>query len=85
MRAVLCKAYGPPETLVIEEVASAAVGAGDVRVRVHACGVNFPDTLLLLHLDSDFGPWTPDASPQKAHPTRRGTAHCTVEAGPVTR
>ncbi|HEU4418931.1 MAG TPA: LamG-like jellyroll fold domain-containing protein [Planctomycetota bacterium] len=43
------------------------------------------DTLLLLHLDSDFGPWTPDASPQKAHPTRRGTAHCTVEAPPLAR
>jgi NADPH2:quinone reductase len=47
MRAVLCKAYGPPETLVVEEVASAVVGAGDVRVRVHACGVNFPDTLII--------------------------------------
>ena len=47
MKAVLCKAYGPPETLVIEEVASPAVGSGDVRVRVHACGVNFPDTLII--------------------------------------
>jgi hypothetical protein len=43
------------------------------------------DTLLLLHLDSDFGPWTPDASAQKAHATRRGTAHCTVEAPPLAR
>jgi hypothetical protein len=43
------------------------------------------DTLLLLHLDSDFGPWTPDASPQKAHATRRGTAHCTVEAPGLAR
>ncbi len=47
MRAVLCKAYGPPETLVIEDVARAPVGSGEVRLHVHACGVNFPDTLII--------------------------------------
>ena len=40
------------------------------------------DTVLLLHLDVDFGPWTPDSSSQKAHPTRVGTAHCTVASRP---
>jgi len=43
------------------------------------------ETVLLLHLDSDFGPWTPDASPHKAHATRRGNAHCTVEAPGLAR
>lgn len=43
------------------------------------------DTVLLLHLDEDFGPWTADASAQKAHPRRRGSAHCTVEPGPTKR
>ncbi len=43
------------------------------------------DTQLLLHLDSDFGPWTPDASSQRSHPQRRGTAHCTVESRPAVR
>ena len=43
------------------------------------------DTVLLLHLDADFGPWSPDASPEKAHARRRGPAHCTVEPGPTKR
>lgn len=47
MRAVLCKEYGPPESLVIEDVPSAPVGKGEVRVAVKACGVNFPDTLII--------------------------------------
>ena len=47
MRAVLCKAYGPPETLVVEDVASPTAGPGQVIVSVHACGVNFPDTLII--------------------------------------
>ncbi|MBX3462333.1 MAG: metallophosphoesterase [Planctomycetes bacterium] len=42
-------------------------------------------TLLLLHLDADFGPWTADASGRGAHALRRGTAHCTVESGPEPR
>lgn len=47
MRAVLCKAYGPPESLVVEEQPSPQPGPGQVRVGVHACGVNFPDTLII--------------------------------------
>ncbi|MCA8965619.1 MAG: metallophosphoesterase [Planctomycetes bacterium] len=43
------------------------------------------DTVLLLHLDEDFGPWSPDASAEKAHARRRGSAHCTVEPGPTKR
>ena len=47
MKAVLCKAYGPPESLVIEEQPSPQPGPGQVRVGVHVCGVNFPDTLII--------------------------------------
>jgi NADPH2:quinone reductase len=47
MKAVLCKAYGPPESLVVEERPSPQPGPGQVRVGVHACGVNFPDTLII--------------------------------------
>ncbi len=47
MRAVTCKAYGPPESLVVEDRPPRAVGPGQVRVAVHACGVNFPDTLII--------------------------------------
>lgn len=47
MRAVLCKSYGPPENLVVEEVEPLKPGRGQVVIRVKACGVNFPDTLII--------------------------------------
>ena len=47
MKAVLCKAYGPPESLVLEEVAPLHAGRGQVVIDVKACGVNFPDTLII--------------------------------------
>jgi len=47
MRAVLCKEFGPPEKLVIEEVPSPAAGKGEVRIDVHAAAVNFPDLLII--------------------------------------
>lgn len=47
MRAVVCKQYGPPEDLVIEEVAEPTPGPGQVLVRVRAAAVNFPDVLLI--------------------------------------
>ncbi len=47
MKAVLCKAYGPPESLVVEDVAPLQAGQGQVVVDVKACGVNFPDTLII--------------------------------------
>lgn len=47
MKAVLCKEYGMPETLVIEEIEPLRAGKGQVVVTVKACGVNFPDTLII--------------------------------------
>jgi len=47
MKAVLCKAYGLPEDLVIEEVESPQAGRGQVVIKVKACGVSFPDTLII--------------------------------------
>ena len=47
MKAVLCKAYGPPESLVIEEVEPLRAGRGQVVITVKACGVNFPDALII--------------------------------------
>lgn len=43
MRAVLCKQFGPPETLVVEDVPALLPAAGEAVVRVKAAGVNFPD------------------------------------------
>lgn len=47
MKAMLCKQYGPPESLVFEEVPSRPVASGEVRIAVRACGVNFPDVLII--------------------------------------
>lgn len=47
MKAVLCRQYGPPETLVVEELPSPRPGAGEVVVRMKAASVNFPDVLII--------------------------------------
>ncbi len=47
MKAVLCKAFGPAETLVLEEVASPEAKKNEILLDVHAAGVNFPDTLII--------------------------------------
>lgn len=47
MKAMLCKAFGPPESLVLEELPSKPLAAGQVRIAVHAAGVNFPDVLMI--------------------------------------
>ncbi len=47
MKAVLCKAFGPPESLVLEEVDAPTAGPGQVLVDVHASAVNFPDVLMI--------------------------------------
>jgi NADPH:quinone reductase len=47
MKAVLCKEFGPPESLVIEDIEPLKPGKGQVVISVKACGVNFPDTLII--------------------------------------
>src|SRR6266850_1516968 len=47
MKAVLCKQYGPPESLVIEELPSPVPGPGEVVFSVKAASVNFPDFLII--------------------------------------
>jgi len=47
MKAVLCKAFGPPESLVMEEVPAPIPGVGEVLVDVHASALNFPDVLMI--------------------------------------
>lgn len=47
MKAVLCKEWGLPESLVVEEIPGRAPQAGEVLIDVHAAGVNFPDTLIV--------------------------------------
>jgi len=47
MKAVLCKSFGPPENLSIEETTSLKPTDGEVIINVKACGLNFPDTLII--------------------------------------
>jgi len=60
MKAVLCKEYGPPEKLVYEDTTRPDVGPTDVRIRVRAAGVNFPD-LLIIENKYQFKPPLPFA------------------------
>ena len=47
MKAVLCKAFGPPESLVVEDITSPTPGPGEVVISVKAASVNFPDVLII--------------------------------------
>ncbi|MCW3147569.1 NADPH:quinone oxidoreductase family protein [Stutzerimonas stutzeri] len=47
MKAVLCKAFGPTENLVVEDVASPIPKANEILLDVHTASVNFPDTLII--------------------------------------
>ena len=45
-RAVVCRELGPPERLRLESVAQVPLAPGQVRVAIHAAGINFPDILM---------------------------------------
>jgi NADPH2:quinone reductase len=47
MKAVLCQAYGPPESLVFVETATPEPGPGEVVVTMKAASVNYPDVLII--------------------------------------
>jgi NADPH2:quinone reductase len=47
MKALVCKEYGPPDTLVVEERPDPVPGPGEVRIDIRAAGINFPDVLVI--------------------------------------
>jgi NADPH:quinone reductase-like Zn-dependent oxidoreductase len=47
MRAVVCREYGTPEDLVLDELPNPTAGPGQVVVKVRAAAVNYPDVLLI--------------------------------------
>ncbi len=49
MRAAVCRTYGPPEVVQVDEHPSPPLEAGQVRVRVSAAAVNYPDVLLVAN------------------------------------
>ena len=60
MKALVCRAYGPIESLAIGELPDPVPVAGQVVVGVKACGVNFPD-LLIVQGKYQFKPTPPFA------------------------
>ena len=61
MKAVVCREWGPPESLKLEELPDPEAGPGQVVIDVAACGVNFPDTLIIqgkYQFQPDF-PYSP--------------------------
>jgi NADPH2:quinone reductase len=47
MRALISKAPGGPETLLLAEVPDPSAGPGELLVRIHACAINYPDVLII--------------------------------------
>jgi NADPH2:quinone reductase len=47
VKAVLCKNFGTPKNLVIEDIVEPDLNCGQVRIEIKACGVNFPDLLMI--------------------------------------
>ena len=47
MKAMLSRRTGGPETLELEELPDPQPGAGEVLLAVKACGVNYPDLLII--------------------------------------
>ena len=63
MKAIRCNELGGPDKLVIEDLPQRTLKPGKVRIKIHACSVNFPDTLIIQGLyqfkpDLPFTPGT---------------------------
>ncbi|MFA5910720.1 MAG: NADPH:quinone reductase [Vicinamibacterales bacterium] len=63
MKAILAREFGGPDVLKLEEVPDPAAGTGQVRVRIHAVGVNPYDTYMRAggYAISPALPFTPGA------------------------
>jgi len=47
MQALMCEQHGPPEELRLVDTAIPEPGQGQIQIRVHAAGLNFPDSLII--------------------------------------
>ena len=89
MRAMMSETIGGPESLKMMELPSKPVGKGQVRVAVHAAGVNFPDTLLLARGPVAWGKTADVLTAENLLEARRmceafdeGAAACVVHDAP---
>lgn len=80
MRAALCREYGTPEVIRVDDIPAPTLTPTHVRVRVHAAAVNFPDVLLIADKyqinvplpfvpGSEFAGVVVDVAEDIAHPT----------------
>lgn len=58
MRAVVCKSFGLPDSLIIGNTPDPQIKENEVLIKVYACGVNFPD-LLIIQNKYQFKPELP--------------------------
>lgn len=79
MKAVLCKAFGPASSLVLEEIASPSPAKNEILLDVHAAGVNFPDTLII---EASTSSSHPSPSPRAAR--RPGWSPRSVKRSPTS-
>ncbi|MBI5789884.1 MAG: NADPH:quinone oxidoreductase family protein [Rhodocyclales bacterium] len=63
MKALVCEAYGPIDTLVVKDIPSPVPGPKQVLIEVKAAAVNFPDALMVqgLYQVKPPLPFTPGA------------------------
>jgi NADPH2:quinone reductase len=47
MKAIVCNAWGLPDTLVVEELPDLSPAPGEIAINIEAAGVNFPDVLIV--------------------------------------
>src|SRR5471032_1592360 len=47
MKALVCREWGLPDTLTVQELPDPQAGPGQVVIDVKAAGVNFPDVLII--------------------------------------
>ncbi len=47
MKIIHCVQHGTPETLRLQDIPEPEPAAGEARIKVYACGVNFPDVLII--------------------------------------
>src|SRR4026208_45827 len=84
MKAVLCKQFGPPDSLVIEDLPSPKAGAGEAGISVKAASLNFPDGPIIQN-KYQFKPRRP-FSPRSARPGGgRGVGGGLKGSGPGAR
>ncbi len=49
MRAAVCRSYGAPDVIAVDDLPSPTPGPAQVRVRIAAAAVNFPDVLVVAN------------------------------------